>query len=286
MKIITLLALILAIGSAWISSTMFSHFANAAAAAQPPADYAPARNSGPAFAGIARLAGIDWRSAAPDSGRDSGLPFGDAAGWAAATGSPVPDREAGAAPGLFAGTVGPAVAAIQRPRDRARASPLDPGIGIRAGPRFRLPLGEWQWPVLGPGGAPPEILRGFHPPAQRWLAGHRGVDLAAPDGAPVLAAGPGTVSYAGTLFGQGVVVISHGSVRTSYEPVKPSVHVGDIVARGSPIGTLAAGHCPVSANTGQACLHWGLLAGYRHAVRYYDPLVLLGLSHLRLEPTG
>jgi murein DD-endopeptidase MepM/ murein hydrolase activator NlpD len=105
------------------------------------------------------------------------------------------------------------------------------------------------------------------------------VDLAAPEGAPVLAAGPGTISYAGTLFGQGIVVISHGSVRTSYEPVTPSVHVGDVVARGSPIGTLTAGHC-----AGQACLHWGLLTGHRHGVRYYDPLVLLGLSHLRLEP--
>jgi murein DD-endopeptidase MepM/ murein hydrolase activator NlpD len=148
-----------------------------------------------------------------------------------------------------------------------------------AGLHTRLRLGIWQWPVHGSGGGPPQILRGFHPPAQRWLAGHRGVDLAAPEGTPVLAAGPGTISYAGTLFGQGVVVISHGSVRTSYEPVTPSVHVGDVVARGSPIGTLAAGHC-----AGRACLHWGLLTGHRHGVRYYDPLVLLGLSHLRLEP--
>ncbi|HEV3174104.1 MAG TPA: peptidoglycan DD-metalloendopeptidase family protein [Actinocrinis sp.] len=143
----------------------------------------------------------------------------------------------------------------------------------------RLRLGIWQWPVYDIGGGSPQILRGFHPPAQRWQAGHRGVDLAAPEGAPVLAAGPGTISYAGTLFGQGIVVISHGSVRTSYEPVTPSVHVGDVVARGSPIGTLTAGHC-----AGQACLHWGLLTGHRHGVRYYDPLVLLGLSHLRLEP--
>ena len=142
-------------------------------------------------------------------------------------------------------------------------------------------FGGWQWPVHGPGGRPPTILRGFHPPAERWLAGHRGVDLAGTEGDPVYAAGPGLVSYAGTLFGQGVVVIAHGSVRTSYEPVVPGVHVGDAVARGSPIGRLAAGHCP-----DRACLHWGLLTGHRHAVRYYDPLVLLGLSHLRLEPVG
>lgn len=139
----------------------------------------------------------------------------------------------------------------------------------------------WQWPLRGPGDRPPTILRGFHPPPERWLAGHRGVDLAGAEGDPVYAAGPGVVSYAGPLFGQGVVVITHGSVRTSYEPVVPGVHVGDDVARGSPIGRLAAGHCP-----DRACLHWGLLTGHRHAVRYYDPLVLLGLSHLRLEPLG
>ena len=143
------------------------------------------------------------------------------------------------------------------------------------------PIGGWQWPVRGPGGGPPTVLRGFHPPAERWQAGHRGVDLAADEGAPVYAAGPGVISYAGTLFGQGVVVVSHGSVRTSYEPVTPSVHVGDPVARGSPLGRLAAGHCP-----DRACLHWGLLTGHRHGTRYSDPLVLLGLSHMRLEPTG
>lgn len=139
----------------------------------------------------------------------------------------------------------------------------------------------WQWPIHDSGGGPPAILRGFHPPAERWLAGHRGVDVAGVEGDPVYAPGPGVVSFAGTIFGQGVVVIAHGSVRTSYEPVVPSVHAGDAVARGSPIGVLAAGHCP-----DRACLHWGLLTGHRHGVRYYDPLVLLGLSHLRLEPLG
>ncbi len=81
------------------------------------------------------------------------------------------------------------------------------------------------------------------------------------------------------LFGQGVVVVSHGALRTSYEPVKPSVHVGDTVAAGTPIGTLDAGHCAAAP-----CLHWGLLTGHRHGVRYYDPLLLLGLAQLRLEP--
>jgi len=165
--------------------------------------------------------------------------------------------------------IGPAAAAIEAATVKPRLGPSSAAVR------------GWQWPVHDPGGGPPAILRGFHPPAERWLSGHRGVDVAAAEGDPVYAPGPGVVSYAGTIFGQGVVVIAHGSVRTSYEPVVPSVHAGDAVARGSPIGVLAAGHCPE-----RACLHWGLLTGHRHGVRYYDPLVLLGLSHLRLEPLG
>lgn len=137
----------------------------------------------------------------------------------------------------------------------------------------------WRWPLVGSGGSPPRVVRPFKPPALRWLSGHRGVDLAASDATQVLAAGPGTVSFAGTLFGQGVVVVSHGLLRTSYEPVTPSVHVGDVVTAGAPIGTLDPGHCASAP-----CLHWGLLTGHGHGVRYYDPLLLLGFAHLRLEP--
>jgi len=136
----------------------------------------------------------------------------------------------------------------------------------------------WHWP-LAAGGSPPTVVRPFQPPAQRWLRGHRGVDLAAPGATEVLAAGPGSVAFAGTLFGQGVVVITHGGVRTSYEPVTPHVHVGDRVVGGTPIGTLDPGHCPAGP-----CLHWGLLTGHGHGVRYYDPLLLMGQVRLRLEP--
>jgi murein DD-endopeptidase MepM/ murein hydrolase activator NlpD len=54
--------------------------------------------------------------------------------------------------------------------------------------------------------------------------GHRGVDLAAVAGAPVLAAGAGTVVFAGTVAGRGVVSVDHsGGLRTTYEPVLPTV---------------------------------------------------------------
>ncbi len=97
----------------------------------------------------------------------------------------------------------------------------------------------------------------------------------------MLAAGPGTVLYDGRLVDRGVVVIGHGPLRTTYEPVDGSVPVGARVVRGQPIGVLDPGHCSPGA-----CLHWGLLSGRGHSTVYYDPLLLLGCGHVRLEPTA
>ncbi|MEV4346134.1 M23 family metallopeptidase [Actinoplanes sp. NPDC049596] len=126
---------------------------------------------------------------------------------------------------------------------------------------------SFGWPV-----SPPSVVRAFDPPAQPWLAGHRGVDLQAPVSAPVMSAGPGTVLYAGVLAGRGVISIAHaGGLRTTYEPVTPSVSVGDVVAGGAVIGLLEPGH---------PGLHWGL----RRGDLYLDPLALLGLGRVRLLP--
>ncbi len=132
---------------------------------------------------------------------------------------------------------------------------------------------QWQWPLR----PPPRVLRTFSPPAHPWEAGHRGVDLAARDGQPVYAAGPGRVTYAQDLAGRGVITITHGTLRTTYLPVTPSVHAGQKVATGTRIGHLqnTLGHCGQSP-----CLHWGLL----QADTYLDPLSLLGLAPVRLLP--
>jgi murein DD-endopeptidase MepM/ murein hydrolase activator NlpD len=118
------------------------------------------------------------------------------------------------------------------------------------------------WPLDGPA----TVVRAFRPPALRWTAGHRGVDLAARSGAPVRAAAAGTVRFAGQIAGRGVVVVDHGSVRTTYEPVIADVQVGREVSAGQVIGRIGAGsHCAVT------CLHWGL----RRGADYLDPLQLL-----------
>jgi len=120
----------------------------------------------------------------------------------------------------------------------------------------------YRWPLPGT----PTVTRPFQPPPVPWLPGHRGVDLAGYPGEPVLAAGAGVVSFAGTVAGVGVLSVQHpGGLRTTYEPVTVMIHAGQPVVPGQRVGTLLAGHagCPV-----MACLHWGL----RRGATYLDPL--------------
>jgi murein DD-endopeptidase MepM/ murein hydrolase activator NlpD len=131
------------------------------------------------------------------------------------------------------------------------------------------------WPLI----PRPVVAARFDPPDSTWGAGHRGVDLAAHPVATVRSALPGTVRFTGTIAGRGVVVVGHGATRTTYEPVRATVSVGDRVAAGQPIGLLevAGSHCFPAA-----CLHWGWLRGET----YLDPLLLVGAAPVRLLPTG
>ena len=134
--------------------------------------------------------------------------------------------------------------------------------------------GRWQWPVPPPAA----VLHGFAPPAHDWLPGHRGVDLAAGVGEPVLAAGAGVVAFAGAVGGVTVVAVRHADgLETTYEPVRPLVAAGAHVATGAVLGVLvgAGSHCAP-----QACLHWGL----RRGGSYLDPLGLVGRVRVRLLP--
>lgn len=141
--------------------------------------------------------------------------------------------------------------------------------------RPAVAAGGWVWPLPGPH----EVSRGFDPPASRYGIGHRGADLPGSRGDPVLAAGAGVVSYAGLLAGRGVLVISHGELRTTYEPVAALVAVGERVSAGELVGTLEPGHagCPA-----EACLHWGLKRGED----YLDPVALVERGPARLLPLG
>lgn len=141
------------------------------------------------------------------------------------------------------------------------------------GPGGPDPLGAWP---LRPA---PSVAAAFDPPDSAYGAGHRGVDLTGRTGQTVRSALAGTVTYAGSLAGRGVVVVDHGSTRTTYEPVTAVVAVGTLVAKGEPLGVLQLGgsHCfPLS------CLHWGWIEGET----YLDPLRLVGAGPVRLLPLG
>ncbi|MDV6012793.1 M23 family metallopeptidase [Haloechinothrix sp. LS1_15] len=130
-----------------------------------------------------------------------------------------------------------------------------------------------SWPLR----PTPAVTRPFEPPACRYCPGHRGVDLAADPGQPVRAAAGGVVIHAGRLADRYVISIDHGTLRTTYEPVRPAVRVGQTVREGERIGVAVPGHpgCTVTA-----CVHWGL----RRGAEYLDPLVAVAGGTLRLKP--
>jgi murein DD-endopeptidase MepM/ murein hydrolase activator NlpD len=98
------------------------------------------------------------------------------------------------------------------------------------------------------------------------------VDLRAGPGAPVRAAAPGEVVFAGRVGGTGVLVLRIGpGLRISYEAVRATVPVGARVAAGQQVGVLDGGlaHCL------GGCLHWGLIGSGPGGDVYLDPLSLL-----------
>jgi murein DD-endopeptidase MepM/ murein hydrolase activator NlpD len=168
--------------------------------------------------------------------------------------------------GFVAGSIGLATAPAGTPALPPVAPPAAPEVGVRFG-----------WP-LDP---PPALARPFEAPAHQFGPGHRGVDLVGDVGQPVLAAGDGLVVYAGWLADRSLVSIEHvDGLRTTYEPVAPTVAVGDQVTRGQPIGHLEPGHPECAAERPRACLHWGA----RRHLDYLDPLRLLGFGQVRLLP--
>lgn len=138
------------------------------------------------------------------------------------------------------------------------------------------PVGaRWLWP-LDP---PPRVVRGFEAPPGPYAAGHRGVDLAASPGQAVRAPAGGVVAFAGWVAGRQVLSVDHaGGLRTTYEPVQPTVTVGSEVRPGEVAGTVTGGpgHCLPGT-----CLHWGL----RRGEDYLDPLRMVAAGRsVRLLP--
>lgn len=133
------------------------------------------------------------------------------------------------------------------------------------------PPARFSWPLP----PPHPVVRAFEAPTSPFGPGHRGVDLSAPAGTTVLAAGDGVVVFAGAVATRTLVSLQHrNGLRTTYEPVAPTVTAGRSVRRGEVIGHLQEGHCP------SPCLHWGA----RRGSEYLNPLRLVAPGHVRLLP--
>jgi murein DD-endopeptidase MepM/ murein hydrolase activator NlpD len=146
------------------------------------------------------------------------------------------------------------------------------GVSVAAGPEY----GTYAWPVNGP------VLRPFELPAGPFGPGHRGIDIGAPAGTAVRAAGDGVVAFAGPVAGSLFVSIDHpDGVRTTYSWLSSvRVRVGDQIAVGTVIGASGVGHPRVD----RTHLHFGA----RYGGEYLDPMLLLARSSLigliRLAP--
>lgn len=122
-----------------------------------------------------------------------------------------------------------------------------------------------RWPVDGP------MTSAF---GVRWRGVlpeiHRGVDIAVPDGTPVLAMAPGTVRFSGTMRGYGTVIwMDHGGdVLSVYAHLQESrvatgerVDAGAVIALSGRSGDVTGPH-----------LHFEIWRWGRQA----DPVLLLG----------
>jgi murein DD-endopeptidase MepM/ murein hydrolase activator NlpD len=149
----------------------------------------------------------------------------------------VPPEEAGVPPpaprraAVAALTIALALAPVPPPP--AAAAPGE-AAGVTAAPRVP-PL---RLPVRGP------VVRGFEEPAGPFGPGHRGVDVGAPVGTPVVAPAAGTVTFAGRVAGSAWVSlqVAAGVVVTVGPLRRPAVAAGGQVAALAPVGRLAAGH--------------------------------------------
>jgi murein DD-endopeptidase MepM/ murein hydrolase activator NlpD len=136
--------------------------------------------------------------------------------------------------------------------------------------------GDWLWPIVGP------VVQGFDAPASAFGSGHRGIDIAAPHGTPIVAPGPGHVSFAGEVADSLFVSIDHGGgLVSSYSWVsRVLVKRGEPVATGQRVALSGVGHPSIDV----AQLHMGV----RDDGTYVDPLEYLRAASvsdlIRLAP--
>ncbi len=119
------------------------------------------------------------------------------------------------------------------------------------------------------------VLDPFRPPPEPWLPGNRGIEYDTASGAPIIAIGPGVVSFAGPVAGRLVATIVHpGGLRSSYTGLADLVVAhGDRVAAGQAVGR-ASGPFHLGVRRGRRYLDpasmWGTAVGAGRVVLVPD----------------
>jgi hypothetical protein len=138
----------------------------------------------------------------------------------------------------------------------------------------------WTWPVRGP------VVQGFsfdkeHP----YAAGQRrGIDIGSTGGIPVLAPASGTVTFAGSVPGNGVCVTietADGLAVTLAHLGSISVGKGAVVGEGATIGTVDT----VASDSGGPFVHLGIRVA-TDPNGYLDPLTLLPPATTASSPSS
>jgi hypothetical protein len=130
--------------------------------------------------------------------------------------------------------------------------------------------GAWTWPTDG------EVLQPFvFDPAHPYAGGeHRGIDIAGPAGATVLAPRTGAVTFAGTVPGSGLsltIATDDGYAVTLTHLGSLTVARGATVAEGAPVGRLGVGG---DGEQARPYVHLGVRIAAQ-AQGYVDPAALL-----------
>ena len=176
--------------------------------------------------------------------------------------SPSVRRPAGASPSRrIPARAGALIAVVVTTTTTLAMLPV-PGRSLTSLPHSRPPV-SYQLPVDD------VVVRRFERPAQRWSAGHRGIDIDAAVGTAVRAPADGVVTFSGTVVDRGVLTIEHADgLRSSLEPLTGGPPRWTRVSAGDVVGAVADGgtHCAPAD-----CLHWGV----RRGEDYLDPLTLL-----------
>lgn len=121
---------------------------------------------------------------------------------------------------------------------RAMAEPLSPTVAIAIPREFK---GGFIWPAAG------RLAARFGPAGRGQV--NQGIDLAVARGAPILAAGDGTVAFVGNDVANygGLILIRHGSgwITAYGRAAKARVVRGQAVKRGETIGQAGDGAAPL-----------------------------------------